>query len=63
MAKRESAAADTARELVFTHVWLDAEGKPGKETLVAITFTDLGGKTELTFGYTTRCSRCWDKSR
>src|SRR6516164_1264727 len=34
--------------LVFTHVWLNAEGKPGKETLVTITFTERGGKTELT---------------
>lgn len=38
--------------LVFTHAWLDAEGKPGKETLVTITFTERGGKTELTLHQT-----------
>jgi uncharacterized protein YndB with AHSA1/START domain len=38
--------------LVFTHVWLNAEGKPGKETLVTITFTERGGKTELTLHQT-----------
>jgi len=35
-------------QLAFTHVWLDAEGKPGQETLVTITLTERGGKTELT---------------
>ncbi|HEY8311446.1 MAG TPA: SRPBCC domain-containing protein, partial [Gemmatimonadaceae bacterium] len=34
--------------LVFTHVWLDRNGKPGKETLVTITFRSIGNKTELT---------------
>jgi uncharacterized protein YndB with AHSA1/START domain len=34
--------------LVFTHTWLDAEGKPGTETLVTITFAERGRKTELT---------------
>lgn len=34
--------------LVFTHTWLDAQGKPGKETLVTITFADHDSKTELT---------------
>ena len=34
--------------LVFTHVWLDAQGRPGKETVVTITLTERGGKTELT---------------
>src|SRR5271170_2119819 len=38
--------------LVFTHVWLDAQGKPGKETLVTITFVERGGKTELTLHQT-----------
>jgi uncharacterized protein YndB with AHSA1/START domain len=33
--------------LVFTHAWLDADSKPGIETLVALTFTEHGGKTEL----------------
>ena len=34
--------------LVFTHVWLDAQGKPGPETLVTMTFIEHGEKTELT---------------
>lgn len=34
--------------LLFTHVWLDAEGKPGKETLVSITLTERVGRTEIT---------------
>lgn len=34
--------------LVFTHSWLDAQGKQGKETLVTITFADRGNKTEFT---------------
>lgn len=34
--------------LVFTHTWLDAERKPGTETLVTITLAERGGKTELT---------------
>ncbi|HKV91929.1 MAG TPA: SRPBCC domain-containing protein [Candidatus Angelobacter sp.] len=34
--------------LVFTYAWLDAQGKPGKETLVTITFADRGNKTEFT---------------
>lgn len=34
--------------LVFTHIWLGADGKPGDETLVTITFTERNGKTELT---------------
>jgi uncharacterized protein YndB with AHSA1/START domain len=38
--------------LVFTHAWLDAEGKPGKETLVTITFTERGGTTELSLHQT-----------
>ena len=38
--------------LVFTHAWLDTEGKPGKETLVTITFTERGAKTELTLHQT-----------
>lgn len=38
--------------LVFTHVWLDAEGKPGKETLVTMTFTERGKKTEFTLHQT-----------
>jgi uncharacterized protein YndB with AHSA1/START domain len=34
--------------LVFTYVPEDAEGNPGHETLVTVTFADLGGKTKLT---------------
>jgi uncharacterized protein YndB with AHSA1/START domain len=34
--------------LVFTFAWEDANGNPGHETLVRVTFADLGGKTELT---------------
>ena len=38
--------------LVFTHAWLNAEGKPGPETLVTITFAQRGEKTELTLRQT-----------
>ncbi len=38
--------------LVFTHTWLNAEGKPGKETLVTITFAEVTGGTELTLKQT-----------
>ena len=34
--------------LVFTYVTDDPEGNPGPETLVSVTFTDLGRKTRLT---------------
>lgn len=34
--------------LVFTHAWLDPQGRPGKESLVTITFADRGRQTELT---------------
>ena len=34
--------------LVFTFAWEDAEGKPGHQTLMTVTFTELGDKTELT---------------
>jgi uncharacterized protein YndB with AHSA1/START domain len=34
--------------LVLTYVTDDAAGNPGPETLVTVTFTDLGGKTRLT---------------
>jgi uncharacterized protein YndB with AHSA1/START domain len=34
--------------LVFTHAWLDDQGKPGHETLVTVTFSERGGKTEVT---------------
>jgi uncharacterized protein YndB with AHSA1/START domain len=38
--------------IVFTHAWLDADGKPGKETLVTVTFAERDGKTELTLRQT-----------
>ncbi|HXN86875.1 MAG TPA: SRPBCC domain-containing protein [Candidatus Binataceae bacterium] len=34
--------------LVFTSYWEDADGKPGHETLITLTFEDVGGKTKLT---------------
>lgn len=34
--------------LVYTWAWVDAEGKPGHETLITVTFADYGEKTELT---------------
>jgi uncharacterized protein YndB with AHSA1/START domain len=36
------------KRLVFTYVTDDPAGNPGPETLVTVTFTDLGGKTRLT---------------
>jgi uncharacterized protein YndB with AHSA1/START domain len=38
--------------LAFTHIWLDAQGKPGKETVVTISFADRGAQTELTLHQT-----------
>jgi uncharacterized protein YndB with AHSA1/START domain len=46
--------------LVFTHTWLDAGGKPQKETLVTVTLEDRGGITELTLrqtGFSSTASR------
>jgi uncharacterized protein YndB with AHSA1/START domain len=37
--------------LVFTHAW-DNQGKPGPETLVTVTLTERGNKTEMTFRQT-----------
>lgn len=34
--------------LVCTWAWEDAEGKPGHETLLRVTFAEQGGKTKLT---------------
>ena len=34
--------------LVFTWAWVDAEGKPGHETLLTVTFEEHNGKTKLT---------------
>jgi uncharacterized protein YndB with AHSA1/START domain len=38
--------------LVFTHAWLDTDGKPDNETLVTFTFAECGAKTELTLHQT-----------
>jgi len=40
---------DEPRRLVFTHAWLDGNGKPGPETLVTVTLTERAGKTEMSF--------------
>ena len=34
--------------LVYTWAWEDAEGKPGHETLLTVTFAEHDGKTRLT---------------
>lgn len=34
--------------LVFTFAWEDAEGKPGHQTVVTVTFAEHGTKTKLT---------------
>jgi uncharacterized protein YndB with AHSA1/START domain len=34
--------------LVFTFAWEDGEGKPGRETVVTVTFAEHEGKTKLT---------------
>jgi len=34
--------------LVFTFAWEDAEGRPGHETVVTVTFDEFGAKTKLT---------------
>lgn len=38
--------------LAFTHTWLRADGTPGVQTLVTLTFTDRGNRTELTLRQT-----------
>lgn len=40
---------DAPHRLVFTHAWLDENGKPGPETLVTVTLTERAGKTEMSF--------------
>lgn len=35
--------------LVFTHAWDDPNGNPGPETLVEVTFTARGDKTDMHF--------------
>ena len=42
---REIAAPE---RLVFTYAWEDADGNPGHETVVTVTFEALGDKTRLT---------------
>src|ERR1700743_322187 len=39
-------------KLVFTHAWVNAEGQPGPQTLVTITFAEHGEQTELTLRQT-----------
>jgi uncharacterized protein YndB with AHSA1/START domain len=46
---REIAAPE---RLVFTYVSADAAGSPGPETLVTVTFADIGDKTRLTLRQT-----------
>jgi uncharacterized protein YndB with AHSA1/START domain len=46
--------------LVFTHAWLDADGRAGIETLVTVTLEDQGGRTFLTLvqtGFESTASR------
>jgi uncharacterized protein YndB with AHSA1/START domain len=40
---------DAPARLVLTHAWEDAQGKPGAETVVTVTFAEEGGKTRMTF--------------
>jgi uncharacterized protein YndB with AHSA1/START domain len=34
--------------LVFTFAWEDAQGRPGHETVVTVSFAEYGAKTKLT---------------
>lgn len=44
---------DPPERLVFTHAWLDEDGKPGPETVVTIMLAEEGaGKTRLHFHQT-----------
>ena len=36
------------QRLVFTFAWEDAQGRPGHETVVTVTFDEHGAKTKLT---------------
>jgi uncharacterized protein YndB with AHSA1/START domain len=35
--------------LVFSSVWDQEDGSPGPETVITLTFEDLGGRTRMTF--------------
>jgi uncharacterized protein YndB with AHSA1/START domain len=35
--------------LVFSHCWVDENGRPGPETLVTVTLKERNGRTEMTF--------------
>jgi uncharacterized protein YndB with AHSA1/START domain len=35
--------------LVFTHYWVDEQGKPGPETVVTVTLAERDGRTEMRF--------------
>ena len=39
---------EAPKRLVLTWAWEDADGKPGHETLLTVTFADFSGKTKLT---------------
>ena len=46
--------------LVFTHAWLDDDGRPGPETLVTVTFDAVEGGTLMRFtqtGFDSRAAR------
>jgi uncharacterized protein YndB with AHSA1/START domain len=38
--------------LVYTWAWVDAEGRPGHETFITVTFADYGERTKLTLHQT-----------
>jgi uncharacterized protein YndB with AHSA1/START domain len=40
---------DPPRRLAFTHAWIQADGKPGPDTLVTIDFVEDGEATLVTF--------------
>ena len=64
---------DAPKRLVFTHAWLDENGNPGPETLVTVTLTERGDKTEMNFrqsgfdsvesreGHSEGWNECFDK--
>jgi uncharacterized protein YndB with AHSA1/START domain len=39
---------EEGERLVYTWAWVEAEGKPGHETLITVTFADYGERTKLT---------------